>query len=317
MKILVTGGAGFIGSQLSEKLIGRGDEVICLDDFNDYYDPAIKRENISVLKDSPAFTLVEGDIRDYDLVRDLPEKHGVEAVVHLAARAGVRASIREPLLYEEVNCGGTVNLLEMAKDAEIKKFIFGSSSSVYGVGDSVPFSEDQRVDRPISPYAATKRAGELFCYNYHHLYGINIVCLRFFTVYGPRQRPEMAIHNFTRRIIDGEPIEVYGDGTTSRDYTYIGDIIDGVIKAIDCGISFEILNLGESTTIELQKLISIIEGATSRKAIIKRLPLQPGDVPRTYADITRARELIGYDPRTRIEDGVAEFVNWYRNYFGK
>jgi UDP-glucuronate 4-epimerase len=312
MKLLVTGGAGFIGSHLVERLLARGDEVVCLDDFNDYYDPAIKRENISTSIGSPRFKLIEGDIRDGDLLQALARQHELDVIVHLAARAGVRASIKEPQLYAEVNCGGTMNLLEMARRAGIGCFIFGSSSSVYGIGSKVPFTEDEGVENPISPYAATKRACELFCYTYHQLYGINTACLRFFTVYGPRQRPEMAIHKFTRRILHGEPIEMYGDGTSSRDYTYIDDIIDGVLKAVDTPVPFAIFNLGESRTIELQQLITLIERETGRKAVIKRLSPQPGDVPKTYADVSRARSVLGYNPQTQIEEGIGKFVTWYR-----
>ncbi len=313
MKILVTGGAGFIGSHLVERLLERGDEVVCLDNFNDFYDPAIKRKNISSTLKNPSYKLIEGDTRDRNLLQALAEQHKFDLVVHLAARAGVRASIGAPHLYEDVNCGGTINLLEMARRVGINYFVFGSSSSVYGVGDKVPFSENDVVEHPISPYAATKRACELFCHTYHHLYRINVTCLRFFTAYGPRQRPEMAIHKFTRKIMQGEPIEIYGDGKSSRDYTYIDDVIDGVLKAIDKRLAFEIINLGESRTVQLSQLIGILEEATGQKAAIKRLPPQPGDVPRTYADISKAKAVLDYHPKTQIEEGVKKFVAWYRN----
>jgi len=311
MKILVTGGAGFIGSHLVERLLGRGDAVVCLDDFNDAYNPAIKRANIEAARKDPRFFLFEGDIRDSGLLEKISTEHELQAIVHLAARAGVRDSIKAPMLYEQVNCNGTMALLELAKCKGINRFIFGSSSSVYGANEKVPFSEDDRVDHPISPYAATKRACELLCYTYHNLFGINITCLRFFTVYGPRQRPEMAIHKFIRKICEGKPIEIYGDGASRRDYTYIGDIMDGVIKAIDKPFPFEIFNLGESRTVRLKDLIAIIESATGKKAAIENLPEQPGDVPVTYADIAKARKMLGYSPRVSVEEGMEKFVSWY------
>ncbi len=313
MKILVTGGAGFIGSHLVERLLEQGREVVCLDDFNDTYDPAIKRKNISSVIDNPLFTLVEGDIRNKNLLQEICREHQFGTIVHLAARAGVRESMKDPLLYEEVNCLGTLNLLELARHRGIRHFVFGSSSSIYGVNTKVPFSEEDRVDQPISPYAATKRSCELLCYSYHHFCGINITCLRFFTVYGPRQRPEMAIYRFTRRILHGEPIELYGDGTSRRDYTYVDDIMDGLLKAVDRPFPFEIFNLGESQTVELSGLIRLIEDATGKKAVIKQLPAQPGDTPITYADISKARAGLGYRPRVAIEEGIAKFVSWYRS----
>jgi UDP-glucuronate 4-epimerase len=233
-------------------------------------------------------------------------------IVHLAARAGVRASLKAPLLYEEVNCCGTLNLLEFAREHAVGRFVFGSSSSVYGASSAVPFSEDDRADRPISPYAATKRSCELLCHAWHHLYGMQVTCLRFFTVYGPRQRPEMAIHRFTRKIFRGEPIEVYGDGTSRRDYTYVDDIMDGLLKAVDTPFPFEIVNLGESRTVELKFLVAALEKAIGKKAVVKALPDQPGDVPTTCADIRKARELLGYIPRVQVEEGVRRFVDWYR-----
>lgn len=312
MKILVTGGAGFIGSHLVEKLLARGDEVVCLDDFNDAYDPAIKRKNIAPSVSRRSFFLIEGDIRDQGLLKKIGARHPFDLIVHLAARAGVRESLRDPLLYEQVNCGGTLNLLEFARENGVTRFIFASSSSVYGANSKIPFSEDDRVDQPISPYSATKRACELLCYMYHRLYGMNITCLRFFTVYGPRQRPEMAIHRFARMISRGDPIEVFGDGTSRRDYTYIDDIIAGVTKAMETPFPFEIFNLGESRTIELKKLIKLIEHALGRAAVIQRMPPQAGDVPATYADITRAKEMLGYRPRVAIEEGIERFVSWFR-----
>ena len=317
MKLLVTGGAGFIGSHLVERLLARGNEVVCLDDFNDYYDPALKRANIRKAAENPRFMLAEGDIRDIDFLGSLAKRHSFDAVVHLAARAGVRASIKQPSLYEEVNCAGTLNVLETCREAGIERLVFGSSSSVYGINSKVPFSEDDRLDRPISPYAATKRAGELMCHTYHHLYGLGITCLRFFTVYGPRQRPEMAIHKFTRRIVKGEPLEIYGDGSSRRDYTYIDDIMDGVMRALDRPFPFEIFNLGESRTVELRRLISLIEQAVGKKAVIKMMPEQAGDVPVTYADIRKARTMLGYSPAVPVEEGIRRFVSWYMEAAGR
>lgn len=311
MSVLVTGGAGFIGSHVVDRLVERGQRVICLDNFNTYYDPAIKRDNIRGALASGLVELVEGDIRDERLCRQVMEG-GVEAVIHLAARAGVRPSIEEPGLYEEVNCTGTVNLLEAARRAGVQKFVFGSSSSVYGVNSKIPFSEDDPIARPISPYAATKRSGELMCHVYHHLYDLPVVCLRFFTVYGPRQRPDLAIHKFTRLIAAGEPVPMYGDGTSRRDYTYFSDIVDGVMGALESDFGYEIINLGCGDPIELRELIRLIEEALGREADINRLPEQPGDVPVTYADISRARRLLGYRPEFPVRQGIVQFVEWYR-----
>ena len=311
-KILVTGGAGFIGSHLVERLLGEGQRVICLDNFDPFYEHKIKRTNLHTALNNPNFTLVEGDIRDATCLKTLFEQYPIEKVVHLAARAGVRASIENPQLYEEVNIKGTLNLLEGCKEFPIEQFIFGSSSSVYGVNGKVPFSEDDKIEMPISPYAASKRAGELFCYTYHHLYGIPITCLRFFTVYGSRQRPEMAIHKFTRLIDEGKDINMFGDGTSKRDYTYISDIIDGIMGALDKPFGFEIFNLGESQTVELRYLISLIEQNLGKTAKIKRLPEQPGDVPITFADISKSQKLLNYNPKVKIEEGVEKFVDWYK-----
>lgn len=314
MKILVTGAAGFIGSHLVERLLARGHQVVGIDSFDDFYDPAVKRENLAAVRDHETFSLVEGDIRDPEALAGLPD--GIDYVVHLAARAGVRPSIEQPVLYESVNVGGTQALLEWTRERRIRRFVFGSSSSVYGNNRKVPFSEEDPVDRPISPYAATKRAGELLCHTYHHLYGMGIVSLRFFTVYGPRQRPDLAIHKFTRLMSRGEPIPRFGDGTTRRDYTYIDDILHGVEGAIaylsDHPDAFEIVNLGESETVELSRLIGLIADALGVEPEIRTLPPQPGDVERTYADIAKARRLLAYEPRTRIEDGIPKFVAWFR-----
>jgi UDP-glucuronate 4-epimerase len=315
-RVLVTGGAGFIGSPLCQRLLQEGHEVVCLDNFDAYYDPAIKRRNLEEIRASEGangFQLVEGDIRNKELLDDLFRKSSFGLIIHLAARAGVRPSIEQPLLYEEVNVAGTLNLLEACREFEVRNFIFGSSSSVYGKNRKVPFAEDDPLEAMISPYAVTKRAGELFCYTYHHLYGLNISCLRFFTVYGPRQRPEMAIHKFARLIRDGERIPLFGDGTSRRDYTYIDDIIAGIMGAIQNLRGYDIFNLGESQTIPLRELISLIEQALGKKAEVEELPEQPGDVPITYAEISKARRLLGYDPRVGIEEGVGRFVQWFRD----
>ncbi|MBI2472233.1 MAG: GDP-mannose 4,6-dehydratase [Planctomycetes bacterium] len=312
MAILVTGGAGFIGSHLVERLLSLGEKVVVIDNFNDFYLPAYKRENISNAIQDSNLTLYEADICNTSTCHEIFEKHPIEKVIHLAAYAGVRPSIEQPLLYEEVNCKGTLNMLELSRIYKVKQFIFGSSSSVYGSNKKVPFSEDDPVNEPISPYAATKRAGELFCYNYHHLYGLPISCLRFFTVYGPRQRPDLAIRKFTELIDHNQPITMYGDGTTERDYTYFSDIIDGVIAVLDKQIGFEIINLGDSKPIQLTKLVSLIEQELGKKAQIKRLPEQPGDVHRTYADIRKAERFLHYQAKVPIEHGIRLFVAWHK-----
>jgi UDP-glucuronate 4-epimerase len=309
--ILVTGGAGFIGSHLTRRLLGRGDSVTALDDFNDYYDPARKRRNVAPFVDGRGYRLVEGDIRDATLVDRLFRDGGFDAVIHLAARAGVRPSLAEPILYEDVNCIGTLRLLEAARAHGPEVFVFGSSSSVYGINRKVPFAEGDVIDHPISPYATTKRAGELLCFNYHHLYGLKTSCLRFFTVYGPAQRPEMAIHKFTDLLARGERIPMYGDGSSRRDYTYIDDIIDGVVAALDAGLGFEIINLGGADTTSLLDLIHWIAAELEVEPAIEYLPDQPGDVPTTYADVAKARRLLGYSPKVPIREGLKRFVEWY------
>ena len=312
--ILITGGAGFIGSHLVDRLLAEGDwRVSVVDDFNDFYDPAIKRANVRRHENNQNYRLFEADIRDRARLNQIFREQAFTCVVHLAARAGVRPSLAQPLLYAETNINGTINLLELAREHDIKQFVFGSSSSVYGINAKVPFSEDDPIRQPISPYAATKAAGELICHTYTHLYGIRCVCLRFFTVYGPRQRPDLAIHKFARLITDGKPIPVFGDGTTRRDYTFIDDIIAGVRAAIDYNkTDYEVINLGESRTVELRELISLLEKELRATAKIERQPLQPGDVPQTFADITKARQILGYDPQTQIEDGIRKFVAWFR-----
>ncbi|MFP5502953.1 MAG: GDP-mannose 4,6-dehydratase [Candidatus Sericytochromatia bacterium] len=310
--VLVTGGAGFIGSHLVDRLLAEGRRVVVLDDFNDFYDPAIKRENVRPHLAQPGYTLVEGDIRDGELVDRVVLQHDVKQIVHLAARAGVRPSLSEPQLYESTNITGTLNLLESARRHGVTKFVFGSSSSVYGINEKVPFAETDPIAQPISPYAATKGAGELFCHTYAHLYGLSVVCLRFFTVYGPRQRPDLAIHKFARLIAEGKPIPVFGDGSTERDYTFVDDIISGVIAALAYDKSpYEIFNLGNSRTVPLARLIAILEESLGQAAIIDRQPMQPGDVPRTYADTTKSRELLGYAPDTPIEEGIRRFAQWF------
>ncbi|HEX6125774.1 MAG TPA: GDP-mannose 4,6-dehydratase [Pyrinomonadaceae bacterium] len=313
--ILVTGGAGFIGSHLVDSLLRDGGwHVSVVDDLNDFYSPEIKRENLRHAKQNSDFEFAEVDIRECAKLREVFDRRAFDCVVHLAARAGVRPSLREPKLYAETNVNGTLNLLELARDYEVKQFVFGSSSSVYGVNCKVPFSEDDRIHQPISPYAATKAAGELLCHAYSHLYQIRTVCLRFFTVYGARQRPDLAIHKFTKHITQGHPIQVFGDGTTRRDYTYIDDIIQGVRAAIDYDRSIhEVFNLGESETTELSRLIELLEENLGMKATIDCQPMQPGDVPVTFADISKAREMLGYDPQTKIEDGIPRFVDWFQS----
>lgn len=310
--VLITGGAGFIGSHLTHRLLERGDRVTNLDEFNDFYDPALKWSNVKPFLGREAYTLVEGDIRDSDLVNSLFRDSQFDTVVHLAARAGVRPSLAEPILYEETNCIGTIHLLEAARRHGPETFIFGSSSSVYGINKKVPFAETDEINQPISPYATTKRAGELLCYNYHHLYQLKIACLRFFTVYGPSQRPEMAIHKFTRLIASGEPITMFGDGSSRRDYTYVDDIIDGIVSTMELAPDFEVLNLGGAETTALSDLVSWIGQELAIEPKIEYLPDQPGDVPITYADVSKAQRLLGYSPKVSIREGIRRFVAWHR-----
>lgn len=311
MRILVTGGAGFIGSHLVESLLQQGHIVFNWDNFNDYYNPAIKRQNIQTALFNPNYTLIEEDILNAGALRTFFDRQPVDVIVHLAARAGVRPSIEQPLLYEQVNVQGTLNLLEICRLYGITKFVFASSSSVYGANTKVPFSEDDCVDFPISPYAATKKAGELVCYTYHKLYNISTTCLRFFTVYGPRQRPDMAIHKFTRMIFDRQPIPVFGDGKSRRDYTYYSDIIQGIMGAIAYCKDYHIYNLGESNTVELLYLIELIQAALGISAVLDVKPEQPGDVPITYADITKAKAELEYHPQISIEEGIKQFAEWF------
>lgn len=313
--ILITGGAGFIGSHLVDRLMSEGDwRITVVDDLNDFYDPSIKRANIESHLSRPNFRLIEADIRDFYSLHEVFNEEKFDCIVHLAARAGVRPSLTEPRLYVETNINGTMNLLELAREHAIKQFVFGSSSSVYGENKKVPFSEHDPIFNPISPYAATKAAGELICHTYSHLHDMRIVCLRFFTVYGARQRPDLAIHKFAKLINAGKPIPVFGDGTTRRDYTYVDDIIQGVRAAIDYDQSqYEVINLGESRTVQLRELILLIENELGKRAEIDRQPTQPGDVPQTYADISKARQLLNYNPQTQIEDGITKFVDWFKS----
>lgn len=309
---LVTGAAGFIGSHLSEALLRRGDRVVGFDNLNAYYDPRIKRRNLAQLAIHAGFSFVEGDLREKQAVDAVFEAQAFDAVIHLAAMAGVRPSIVDPVLYTEVNLTGTTLLLEGMRHSGCRRLQFGSSSSVYGGCTEIPFRESFVADRPVSPYAATKRAGEVLCHAYHHLFGFAIACLRFFTVYGPRQRPEMAIHQFTRLIDEGRPIPFFGDGSSRRDYTFVGDIVDGVVRSLDKTTGFEVYNLGGSHTVSLKELVELIEARVGKPAILDRRPDQPGDVPITSADVSKAEREIGYRPQTGIEQGLDRFMDWYR-----
>ena len=310
MRILVTGGAGFIGSHLAEKLLAAEHEVVVLDDFNDFYDPQIKHANIAGFASDVAVCHV--DLRDAESVRSLFRREKLDVIVHLAARAGVRPSIQHPRLYYDTNVIGTLHLLEAARVTGVERFIFASSSSVYGASKTIPFSEDEHLTQTLSPYAATKIAGEFLCSTYSHLHQMRVVALRYFTVYGPRQRPDLAIHQFTRRICADQPIDRFGDGSTRRDYTYIDDIIQGTMAALDySGPLYDVFNLGESQTVQLKELISVIESALRKKAKINELPEQPGDMPLTYADISKARKLLGYNPTTKLSEGLPKFVEWF------
>lgn len=311
MKIIVTGGAGFIGSHLVGELIKKGESVVVIDDFNDFYDPGLKRDNVAVYESEPRFKLREMDIRDRAGVEAIFREESPDAVCHLAARAGVRPSIKDPFLYEEVNCLGTLHLLDAARSVNVRNFVFASSSSVYGINSKVPFSEEDPITCPISPYASTKRAGELMSYTYSHLYGLNVTCLRFFTVYGERGRPDMAVAKFTKAVREGREIEVYGDGTAKRDFTYVGDILDGVMRSIYTPSRYEIVNIGGANMIDVNGLISLIEKNLGKKAIVKYSETAPGDVPITYADVTKAKRLLGFAPKVRIDEGVARYVRWF------
>ncbi|MDD3012503.1 MAG: GDP-mannose 4,6-dehydratase [Candidatus Gastranaerophilales bacterium] len=314
---LITGAAGFIGSHLVDKLlIDSNSEIICVDNFDNFYDESIKRNNIKKHLESPLYKLYETDITDQQSLKKVFENHQITHIIHLAAKAGVRPSLENPLAYTQTNIVGTANLLELSKIFGVKKFVFGSSSSVYGSRKDGPFNEEMKIDKPISPYAATKAAGEQICYTYSYLYNMNIVCLRFFTVYGPRQRPDLAIHKFSKLINEGKSIPVFGDGTTKRDYTFVDDILQGILASVEYDkTQYEIINLGESQTIELNDLISLLEENLQKKAIVERQSLQPGDVPLTYADISKARKLLGYNPTTPVNEGLKKFTAWFNEYY--
>jgi UDP-glucuronate 4-epimerase len=314
MNFLVTGGAGFIGSHLCERLLEAGHHVWALDDLNPFYDVAIKRGNLAqIQKLGQPFTFVPGDITDSTGLEKLFSSVRFDQIVHLAARAGVRPSLLEPALYQRVNVEGTVQLLEAARRHSVKKITIASSSSVYGVNARVPFNENDPIFSPISPYAASKLACEALGHVYHHVYGMDVVMLRFFTVYGPRQRPDLAIHKFAKLIDSGKPIPVFGDGTAARDYTYVNDTLDGIMACVQKEFGFVIFNLGESQTVELAYLITLLEKALGKKAIIDRKPAQPGDVPLTFADISKARQQLGYRPNVKVEEGIPRFVEWFRS----
>lgn len=317
MKVLVTGGAGFIGSHVCERLVERGNSVVIVDSFDTFYSPSVKRHNIGALLANPGATLIETDIADAGALNEALRTTDFDAVVHLAARAGVRPSLARPLDYARTNVEGTLALLELAREREVRPFVFGSSSSVYGDTTPVPFVESRPAADPISPYAATKRAGELLCSSHAHLFGLSVICLRLFTVYGPRQRPDLAIHKFTKLMSEGRAIPFFGNGDTERDYTYVSDIVQGVERALDWAVAaspgeFEIVNLGESRTTSLTELVTMIATALGVRPELDRQPSQPGDVQRTFASIEKARSLLGYDPRTGMEEGIERFVEWYR-----
>jgi UDP-glucuronate 4-epimerase len=312
MRVLLTGVAGFIGSHVAEALLERGDEVVGFDNFEAFYSPDVKRRNLRAALAHPKFTFMEGDLRSAASVERAFGAGPFDAVIHLAARAGVRPSLADPAGYAETNVAGTAVMLEAARKPGVGHVVFASSSSVYGARSVAPFRESDPVDEPVSPYAATKRAGEILASTFHHLYGLPVTCLRFFTVYGPRQRPDMAIHRFTRLIDQGREVELYGDGHSERDYTFIDDVVDGVLRALDRPRGYRIFNLGTNRTIPLIELIELISAALDQTPRITRLPSQPGDVPLTYADITLARSELGYDPATKLDDGIAAFIDWYR-----
>ena len=317
-RVLLTGGAGFIGSHVAQALLRGGADLTIVDNLDRFYAPSLKKSNLEEIRRAGNFEFANVDIRMSRRMREVMARAKPDAIIHLAARAGVRPSIKHPLLYEQINIGGTLNLLELCHQFGVRRFIFGSSSSVYGTTSRTPFSEDQFDIRPVSPYGATKLAGEMLCYTYAHLYGFSVVCLRFFTVYGPRQRPDLAIRKFTALIEAGKPVPVFGDGSAGRDYTYVDDTVAGVLAALEyeppsmAEHLFEVFNLGNSRPVKLAELIQLLEDVTGRKAIRSQKPLQPGDVPITWADISKASRLLGYRPSTPLEDGLKKFVAWYR-----
>jgi len=310
MKFLLTGGAGFIGSSLADKLLELGHEIVSIDNFDDFYSKEIKLGNISSAKLNPNYKFVECDVRDREGLTKLFSENKFDLVIHLAAKAGVRPSITDPVSCHDVNVGGALSLLECMKNSGVTKLFFASSSSIYGNNEKVPFSEIDQVHNPISPYAVSKRAGELLCHSYHHLHGFDVFCFRFFTVYGPRQRPDLAIHKFYNLINSNKPIQMYGDGSTSRDYTYIDDIVSGVVNAIPVLKGYEIINLGESKTISLSEMINVLQEKMNKKAIIEKVAFQPGDVQRTYTDMCKEKKLINYNPKWDFGSGVEQFLKW-------
>ncbi len=316
MTYLITGGAGFIGSSLADDLLEKNNRVVVIDNFCDFYNPQIKENNIKNALENENYKLYRGDIRDKELLNKIFSENNIEVVVHLAAMAGVRPSIENPVLYQEVNCLGTQNILECMKEKRIMNLVMASSSSVYGNSKTVPFKESDIVDFAISPYAATKKANEVMTHVYHKLYNMNVIMLRFFTVYGPRQRPDLAINKFTRLMLEGKKIPMFGDGSTSRDYTYIGDIVDGIERSVNYCLNnsnvYEILNLGNSSPVSLKEMINIIGKCLNVVPDIEELPMQPGDVDRTYACIDKAKNMIGYNPQTPFEEGIKKFVKWYK-----
>jgi UDP-glucuronate 4-epimerase len=322
-RVLLTGGAGFIGSTLAEALLRRGVALTIVDNLDSFYSPARKRDNLEAIRQANPVEFFETDICDAKAMHEVFGRCRPEAVIHLAARAGVRPSIEQPVLYEHVNIGGTVKLLELCREFGVTKFLFGSSSSVYGATSKAPFSEDQVELRPISPYAATKLAGEMLCYTYAHLFALPVICLRFFTVYGPRQRPDLAIHKFTALMEAGKPVPIFGDGSTGRDYTFVDDIVAGILAALERtpqtedGAPFEVFNLGNCHPVKLNELVELLERVTGRKAIREQKPLQPGDVPLTWANITKASKALGYSPTTGLDEGLSRFVAWYRSTAAK
>jgi UDP-glucuronate 4-epimerase len=318
-RVLLTGGAGFIGSHVAQALLRRGVELTIVDNLDGFYSPARKKSNLNEIRQTGKYKFANQDIRAKKGMRELIARARPEVIIHLAARAGVRPSIEQPLLYESVNISGTLNLLELCKQCGVEKFILGSSSSVYGMTSKTPFSESQAELRPVSPYGATKLAGEILGYTYAHLYGFPVICLRFFTVYGPRQRPDLAIHKFTGLIESGKPLPIFGDGTTGRDYTYVDDIVSGVMEALEyepprgAGAPFEIFNLGNSHPVTLAELVRLLEQTTEHKALKQQMPVQPGDVLITWADISKSARILGYRPATPLEEGLKKFVAWYRS----
>ena len=313
MNFLVTGGAGFIGSNLCERLLRSGHAVWAFDELNDFYDPKFKRRNLADIEAlSLPFQFIKGDITDRIAVEQLFGAVKFDQVIHLAARAGVRPSLADPVLYQRVNVEGTVNILEAARKVGVKKITIASTSSVYGLNSKMPFSESDPIFSAISPYAASKLCCEALGHVYHHIYGMDVVMLRFFTVYGRRQRPDLAIYKFARLITDGKPIPVFGDGSSARDYTFVGDILDGIMACTQKEFGYEIFNLGESQVVKLSYMIELLENALGKKAIIDRQPMQPGDVPLTFADISKARARLGYNPHTKIEQGIPVFVDWFK-----